>query len=91
MNIRQKIISIIEDNLAVENVTDEKRLGMDLGADSLDRIEILVDITEAFDLDIADNDELHYADGTPTVGDIIARVEALIEQNPSIDPYLQTR
>lgn len=57
---------IIADNLGcdVSEVTDNKSIVEDLGADSLSIVEIIMGIEEEFDLEIPDED----ADSLTTVG-----------------------
>lgn len=63
---------IIADQLGlnVEDVTDSKRIEDDLGADSLDCIELVMMIEEGFAIEISDEE----AERIKTVGDIFALV-----------------
>lgn len=51
-----RVISIIADQLGltVNEVTPDKSIGDDLGADSLDMVEIVMAAEEEFELDISD-------------------------------------
>jgi acyl carrier protein len=62
------IEKIISEQLGVEidAVTDDKNLMNDLGADSLDTVQLIMDIEEEFDIEIMDED----AESLHTVGDI---------------------
>jgi acyl carrier protein len=51
----------------VEEVTDEKRLMEDLGADSLDAVELIMEIEHKFGLEISDKE----AEKLRTVGQTI--------------------
>jgi acyl carrier protein len=62
------IEKIISEQLGVDidAVTDDKNLMNDLGADSLDTVQLIMDIEEEFDIEIMDED----AESLHTVGDI---------------------
>lgn len=53
-------------------ITDESRFMEDLGADSLDCVEILMEIEESFDLELTDEQ----AANTTTFGQAVALVDA---------------
>lgn len=67
------IEKIISEQLGVEidAVTDDKNLMNDLGADSLDTVQLIMDIEEEFDIEIFDED----AESLHTVGDIRKYIE----------------
>lgn len=58
MNIEEKVKEIIVEQLGVqkEEVVPEASFVNDLGADSLDTVELVMAFEEAFDLDIAEED-----------------------------------
>ena len=68
-DISSKVKKMVVDHLGVDEakVTDEANFMDDLGADSLDTIEIIMSIEEEFDIDIPDNEveEMH------TVGSVL--------------------
>lgn len=66
--IRGKVIDIIANQLGVEKdiITPEAHVVDDLGADSLDVVELVMALEEAFDLEIPDED----AEKIRTVKDI---------------------
>ncbi len=68
-DIKQKITEIIVKKLGVEEsqVTDEANFTKDLGADSLDTVELIMELEKEFDLQIEDSD----AEKLQTVGDVI--------------------
>ena len=68
-NVEEKVKNIICDQLAVESdkVTLTASFIDDLGADSLDIVELVMTMEEEFDLDIPDED----AEKMKTVGDVI--------------------
>lgn len=58
MAIEEKVKQIIVDQLGVnaEEVTDEASFIDDLGADSLDTVELVMALEEEFDIEIPDED-----------------------------------
>jgi len=58
MNIADKIKEAIIDKLGVEEsqITPEASFIDDLGADSLDTVELIMELEEKFDLEIPDED-----------------------------------
>ena len=69
------IKSIIEEQLGItdsEKITMETDLEEDLGADSLDAVEIIMAIEDEFDLEIPD----HVAEELKTVTEIITYLES---------------
>ena len=71
--IATKVISIITDKLGVEEsqVNPEASFTNDLGADSLDTVELIMELEKEFDLQIPDE----AAEKIVTVGDAIAYIE----------------
>ena len=71
--IAQKVKSIIVDKLAVDEnrVTPEASFTNDLGADSLDTVELIMDLEKEFDIQIPEEE----AEKIVTVGDAIAFIE----------------
>jgi len=69
METAEKVRKIIVERLGVkpEEVTDEASFVDDLGADSLDVVELVMAFEEAFDVEIPDED----AEQITTVGDAI--------------------
>ena len=67
------IEKIISEQLGVEidAVTNDKNLMNDLGADSLNIVQLIMDIEEEFDIEIMDED----AESLHTVGDIRKYIE----------------
>tara|TARA_Y100001968_G_C19171342_1_gene625807 strand:+ start:29 stop:259 length:231 start_codon:yes stop_codon:yes gene_type:complete len=57
-NINQKVTEIIVEKLGVEEsqVTPEAHFINDLGADSLDQVELIMELEEEFDLEISDEE-----------------------------------
>jgi len=73
-DIRAKVVSIIIDKLGVEEseVTDEASFTNDLGADSLDTVELIMEFEKEFNLSIPDEE----AEKIETVGDAITYIES---------------
>jgi acyl carrier protein len=75
-DIREKVIAIIVDKLNVEQseVTNEASFTNDLGADSLDTVELIMEFEKQFNISIPDDK----AEAIQTVGDAIAYIESNI-------------
>ncbi len=71
--IEQRIKDIIIEQLVVtaEQVTPEAKFIEDLGADSLDTVELVMALEEEFGLEIPDDE----AEKLQSVGDVIKHVE----------------
>ncbi len=72
-NIAEKTKEIIANKLSidVDAVTPDKSFVNDLGADSLDTVEIIMELENNFGISIAEND----AEKIKTVGDAITYLE----------------
>ena len=72
--IQDKVVAIIVEKLNCEasEVTPEATFSSDLGADSLDTVELIMEFEKAFDIQIPDQD----AQGIKTVGDAIEYIKA---------------
>ena len=71
--IKEKVVEIIVDKLSVDaaEVKDEASFTNDLGADSLDTVELIMELEKQFDVTIPDTD----AEKIQTVGDAVAYIE----------------
>ena len=69
-NLESTIKAIIADKLGVSEgeITGEASFTDDLGADSLDTVELIMEFEKEFDVTISDED----AEGIQTVGDAIS-------------------
>lgn len=77
MNVFEKVRDIIADHLEIEDVGSikpETSLMNDLEADSLDAVEVMMDIEDEFDIEIPDED----AENFKNINDIVAYVESKI-------------
>ena len=72
--IAERVKAIIVDKLSVEEseVTNEANFTNDLGADSLDTVELIMEFEKEFGLSIPDDQ----AEKIGTVGDAISYIEA---------------
>ncbi len=71
--IKTKVISIIVDKLGVEEseVNNEASFTNDLGADSLDTVELIMEFEKEFNIAIPDDQ----AEKIQTVGDAVSYIE----------------
>jgi acyl carrier protein len=78
-DIRNKVIDIIAERLSSkdkDSITDESNVIADLGADSLDIAEIMMDLEDVFGIKLEeDNDSLK------TIGDIVSFIEEKVAEN----------
>ena len=72
--IAERVKAIIVDKLGVSDteVTPEATFAQDLGADSLDTVELIMEFEKEFSIQIPDTE----AEGIQTVGDAINYIEA---------------
>ena len=72
-SIKEKVASIIVEKLGVEesDITPEASFTNDLGADSLDTVELVMELEKEFDITIPDED----AEKIATVGDAVSYLE----------------
>lgn len=72
-NVREKVKEVLAAGLkkGVEVIDDDKRIVEDLGADSLDRVELVMSLEEAFGIEIPDDAAMQLL----TVGDAVNFIE----------------
>lgn len=72
-DVKSKVVSIIVDKLGVEEgeVSAEASFTNDLGADSLDTVELIMEFEKEFNIAIPDDQ----AENIQTVGDAISYIE----------------
>ena len=75
-DVTTKVKAIIVDKLGVDEseVTNDASFTNDLGADSLDTVELIMELEKEFDIQIQDDE----AEGIVTVGDAISFVEKVV-------------
>ncbi len=71
----ERIKAMIKEELNVpeEKITMEAKLSEDLGADSIDAVELIMNIEDEFEIQVSDEE----AQNIKTVGDIVKFVEKL--------------
>ncbi len=71
--VQKKVVGIIVDKLGVEEseVTNEASFTNDLGADSLDTVELIMEFEKEFNIAIPDDQ----AENIQTVGDAVTYIE----------------
>jgi len=76
--IKKQVISIIVDKLGKEekDITENSTFTEDLGADSLDIVELIMEFEKVFNLNIPDDD----AEKITTVGDAINYIEQKLNE-----------
>lgn len=76
MNVEEKVKNIIVEQLGVEpeQVKPEAQFVNDLGADSLDTVELIMALEEEFNIDIPDEQ----AEKIKTVGEAIEHIKAKV-------------
>jgi acyl carrier protein len=76
-DIAAKVKAIIVDKLGVDDteVTPEASFTNDLGADSLDTVELIMEFEKEFDISIPDD----HAEKIGTVGEAIAYIESNVK------------
>lgn len=73
-NIRDRVISIITDHLGKDasEIKDESQFMGDLGADSLDTVELVMAFEEEFDIEIPEEEAIKIQ----TVQDAVKQIES---------------
>jgi acyl carrier protein len=77
MSVLERIKPLIVERLGVEEneITLGADLKNDLGADSLDVVEFIMEVEDEFEIEIADED----AEAFKTVQDLVAYIESKVE------------
>lgn len=77
-DIKEKVIKIVCEQLgqSEDKVTEETSFINDLGADSLDTVELVMELEDQFELSIPDEE----AEKIKTVGDAIKFIEENLEK-----------
>lgn len=56
MKVNNQIVEILKDKLVVDEISSDDNLVTDLGADSLDIIELVMELEHEFGITISDNE-----------------------------------
>ena len=75
-SIKDRVLAVISYQLGVpiDRLDERLRLQADLGADSLDATELIIELEEEFDINISDDD----SENVVTVGDALNVIERLL-------------
>ncbi len=78
MSVEQRVMDIVSEHLAVgkEKLTRQTNFIEDIGADSLDIVELVMELEEEFDIQIPDDQ----AEKIKTVGEAVDYIEAKIKE-----------
>ncbi len=73
VSVQERVVGIVAEQLGVdkEKVTPETSFVNDLGADSLDTVELVMELEEEFEIDIPDD----AAEKIQTVGEAVEFIE----------------
>jgi len=82
----EKVRKIIAEQLGIEEdeITMESSFIDDLGADSLDIVELIMALEEEFDLEIPDSE----AEKITTVGDVVEYIKIIHKKVPAKGTFL---
>lgn len=83
MSVEQRVIEIACEHLAVDKakVSRGTRFNEDIGADSLDIVELIMELEEEFDIQIPDDK----AENIKTVGEAIDFIDARLAEKKAGD------
>jgi acyl carrier protein len=75
-SVRNRVFEVVATQLGVatDQFDEKSRIKEDLGADSLDAIELVMEFEEEFDIDVPDDD----SEKVVTVGDAVNLIERLL-------------
>ena len=73
MSVDDKVFEIVAERMGVkkEDISKETSFVTDLGADSLDQVELIMELEDQFDLNIPDDE----AEKLQTIGDAVKYIE----------------
>ncbi len=80
-SVKERVIDIVAEQLGVnkEQITLETSFVNDLGADSLDVVELVMELEEEFDINIPDD----AAEKIQTVGQAVEYIEKAVDKTPT--------
>ncbi len=78
-SVEERVVDIVAEQLGVskDQITGETSFVNDLGADSLDTVELVMELEEEFDINIPDD----AAEKIQTVGQAIEHIEKTIQSS----------
>ena len=78
-DIQSKVIDIIAERLGKEadSITETSNIIADLGADSLDIAEVMMDLEDEFGVKLDEDN----AEGPATVGDLVKFIQGKVNEN----------
>ena len=78
-NMKKQVIDLLCDKLGCDEgfINEETQIVNDLGADSLDMVEIIIDMERKFEITLSDEDFNEIV----TVGDLIKKIEDKLKEN----------
>lgn len=79
MTNEQRIIEIIKEVTGIETIKISDNFRDDLGCDSLDAIEIVMEIEEQFEISVTDDDAFGLVDSYQTIGELVELIEKYLE------------
>lgn len=79
MKIEETVHKTIKDYLGIDELTNESKIDDDLGADSLDQVEIVMNLEEIFEITTTDEE----IEACITVQDVVNLVTSKYEQRKS--------
>lgn len=85
--VRKKIIEFADNNVGIdESLSDEQkeqlRIVEDLGGDSLDMLEIIMDTEREYDITVTDEEGKRLFADDPTIGEIVDFMMQKISEQP---------
>jgi acyl carrier protein len=83
-SVEERVVDIVAEQLGVskEQITRETSFVNDLGADSLDTVELVMELEEEFDINIPDD----AAEKIQTVGQAIDHIQSAVEGSGKQEP-----
>ena len=80
MSVEERVIEIVSEQMGVakDQINRETSFVNDLGADSLDIVELVMELEEEFDIQIPDDQ----AEKIKTVGEAVDYIEQAIKNKP---------
>ena len=79
--IKSMVADVIRDQVGIEDVSEEMQLEDDLTCDSLDRVEIAMDLEERLNIEISDA----AGEACVTVKDVVDLVDSLLNPKEEVE------